>query len=371
MLMFVHSRRWPDRLTGSRTFQADGHTYAGNRAQRANWGQLEEEVSQSRAAYHARTSFLYASPFIVIPCPDSDTRRHTVLYQDHPSNWPLYTPRDKVANMLENYASSQDLVVWTNSKPATKPVYSLSEKRWTVTVDHDGNTVELHPVHIVLATGMLGGPYIPTIAGRDSFEGIAIHSTQYDDPKVYTGKDVVILGAGNTSIDICQDLATSGARSVTMVQRSSTCVVDRDTVRKELGQVWTPGVPVEVGDFKAASVPLGFIKKITTSHQEESWAVHKELHEKLKKGGLKLNIGPEGEGQFLLVFERGGGYCMWHTPLHAVKADILPGLDKGGADLIASGDIKIKQGVSPAAFTKTSLQFSDGTELPADVVIYA
>ena len=46
-------------------------------------------------------------------------------------------------------------------------------------------------------------------------------------------------------------------------------------------------------------------------------------------------------------------------------------MDKGGADLIADGRIKIKSGVEPANFTDNSVVFSDGTELPADVVIFA
>lgn len=47
------------------------------------------------------------------------------------------------------------------------------------------------------------------------------------------------------------------------------------------------------------------------------------------------------------------------------------GLDKGGADLIASGDVKVKQGVQPTGFSNTSLLFEDHTELQADAVIFA
>lgn len=47
------------------------------------------------------------------------------------------------------------------------------------------------------------------------------------------------------------------------------------------------------------------------------------------------------------------------------------GLDKGGADLIASGDIKVKQGTEPTAYTSNGLLFSDSSELPADAVIFA
>ena len=46
-------------------------------------------------------------------------------------------------------------------------------------------------------------------------------------------------------------------------------------------------------------------------------------------------------------------------------------MDKGGADLIASGSIKIKQGSSPTSFTRDGLVFSDGSELRADAVIFA
>ena len=47
------------------------------------------------------------------------------------------------------------------------------------------------------------------------------------------------------------------------------------------------------------------------------------------------------------------------------------GQDKGGADLIADGRIKVRSGVSPERFSETGIVLSDHTELPADVVIFA
>ena len=47
------------------------------------------------------------------------------------------------------------------------------------------------------------------------------------------------------------------------------------------------------------------------------------------------------------------------------------GLDKGGADLIGDGRIKVRSGVSPERFTETGLVLSDGSELPADLVVFA
>ena len=47
------------------------------------------------------------------------------------------------------------------------------------------------------------------------------------------------------------------------------------------------------------------------------------------------------------------------------------GMDKGGADLIAAGKIKVKTLVGLDRFTKNSLILKDGTELPADLVVFA
>ena len=68
------------------------------------------------------------------------------------------------------------------------------------------------------------------------------------------------------------------------------------------------------------------------------------------------------------------GYCECPTQLPFWKGTHLngtAGLDKGGADLIADGRIKVKSGAEPVEFLDDSVILSDGTELPADVVILA
>ncbi|OCH92900.1 FAD/NAD-P-binding domain-containing protein [Obba rivulosa] len=282
-------------------------------------------------------------------------KHHELLYEPYPSNWPMFTPRDKLADWIEQYARTQDLVVWTSSNIFPKPTYDPAQKRWNVVVDHDGTPVEIHPAHIILATGALGAPRIPELLDPEKFKGEAFHASRYAGGHLYAGKRVIVVGACNTAIDVCQDLVIRKAASVTMVQRSSTCVVSKSNVARKLAASWHNDRPPDVGDFTFASMPLGLLKKTFQSQQEQMWAEEAELHEKLKKGGLKLNMGPEGEGQLLLVHERLGGY--W--------------LDKGAADLIASGEIKIKNGAEPIRHTETGVVFSDGSELPADVVVFA
>ena len=52
-------------------------------------------------------------------------------------------------------------------------------------------------------------------------------------------------------------------------------------------------------------------------------------------------------------------------------ADNMLGLDKGAADLIASGSITVKHGVEPTQLSSEGIVFSDGSSLAADAVIFA
>lgn len=230
-----------------------------------------------------------------------------VLYQTHPSNWPLFTPRDKLADTLESYAINQDLVVWTSSQIQGRPTYDTNTRKWTVTIDHNGEQAHIQPHHIVLATGILGGPHMPHFLDEESFSGTILHQTEYMGGGPYKGKHVVVIGAGNTSIDICQDLCHYEAASVTVVQRSSSCVVDGENATKHINLMWPEGVPTEICDFKFASTSFGQLKKINQGIQDLMWEEEKVLHAKLRKGGIQLNMGPEGAGQFLMVWERCGG----------------------------------------------------------------
>ncbi|KAI9001123.1 FAD/NAD-P-binding domain-containing protein [Trametes punicea] len=283
------------------------------------------------------------------------SRYNSMLYQSYPSNWPEYAPRDKIADWLEQYATIQDLIVWTKAELKNTPVYNPASKDWDVTILREGFEVKLRPAHLVFATGTLGKPHIPDIPGLDLFQGQVMHSQQFAGAAAYAGKQVVVVGAGNSSIDICQDLVLGGAESVTMIQRSSTCVLSRDYVAQQLRASYPEDVPLPIADFKWASFPVGLLRKIIIANQQSAWDANKELHEKLRKGGLQISMGPKGQGIYILSMERGGGY--W--------------LDKGGADMIADGRIKVRSGVSPQRFTEGSLVLSDESEIPADVVIFA
>ncbi|KAJ6493410.1 FAD/NAD-P-binding domain-containing protein [Mycena sanguinolenta] len=281
-------------------------------------------------------------------------KHHEMLYQPYPANWPIYTPRDKLADWLEHYAIAQDLVVWTNSRPLPTPTYDPTAKRWTVVVDHSGEHVTLHPAHIVLAAGILGKPHIPSIPDAELFEGSTIHSSAYPGGKGYAGKRVLVVGAGNTSADVCQDLAFHKAE-VTMLQRSSTCIESVRTLTKMLNRIWPAHVPTDVSDFKANAMPFLLLRELGKARTEQMWADQAEMHKGLREAGMDLNMGKDGSGQYVMYHERFGGF--W--------------VDVGAANLICTGEIKIKHGVEIARFTRNSAVFTDGSSLEIDAVVFA
>ncbi|KAF7350590.1 Flavin-binding monooxygenase [Mycena sanguinolenta] len=273
----------------------------------------------------------------------------------HGTNWPIYTPRDKLADWLEQYAISQDLVVWTNSHALPTPTYDPATKCWKVVIDHAGKHVTLHTAHIVLAAGTIGAPHIPTIPDADLFEGSTIHSAAYVGGKDYVGKRTLIVSAGNSSADICQDLAFHKASEVTMLQRSTTCVVAAKNVRRMLEHVHPYDVHMDVSDFKWLAVPLLLVKEMGKASMKQMWAEETETHKGLREAGMSLTMGKDGGGQYPMFFERFGGYIY----------------DVGITDMIRSGQVKIKQGVEIARFTKNSAMFTDGSSLEIDTVVFA
>ncbi|KAJ7599582.1 FAD/NAD-P-binding domain-containing protein [Mycena floridula] len=274
-----------------------------------------------------------------------------MLYQPFPKNWPIHTPKEKLADWFELYASSQDLVIWTKSRPLPTPKYDSETKKWTVVIDRNGQHATLHPSHVVIAAGVIGAPRIPAnLADTESFTGERFHASKYPGGRHFTGKRVVVVGAGNTAADICQDLAFHKAASVTMVQRSKTAIMGIKTATKMFARMFPDDVPIEVSDLKNSSLPFGLARIFMRETQGETLEADKGLHEKLEKAGFKVD---KTSSIVALTYERFGA------------------LDVGCADRIAAGDVKIKNGVEPTGFNSDSLLFSDNSSLKADVVIWA
>lgn len=72
---------------------------------------------------------------------------------------------------------------------------------------------------IAVCSGLHNVPSVPSFPGQESFTGDIFHSATYKDSEVFKGKDVLVVGSGETGFDVGYQAATVGANSVTLSTR--------------------------------------------------------------------------------------------------------------------------------------------------------
>ena len=99
----------------------------------------------------------------------------------------------------------------------------------------------------------------------------------------------------------------------------------------------------------------------------------RELLDGLRGSGFRLNFGDDGSGFLMKAWERGGGYYLGipnsHNEFETSHISLM--LDVGASKLSIEGKIKLKNDSLISHFTNDCIVFEDGSELPADVVMFA
>ncbi|OMC45893.1 FAD-dependent oxidoreductase [Mycolicibacterium fortuitum] len=289
---------------------------------------------------------------------------HDPVWYDHlpylpfPANWPVFAPKDKIGDWLEFYTRVMEVPYWS-STTCVSASYDEGEQRWTVEVNRNGEPVTLRPVQLVLATGMSGKPSIPTLPGQEVFRGDQHHSSHHPGPDQYVGKRVVVIGSNNSAHDICKALYENYV-DVTMVQRSSTHVVKSESLMElGLGDLYSEravaaGMTTEKADLTFASLPYRIMADFQRPIYDAIRQRDKDFYARLEAAGFDLDFGDDDSGLFMKYLRRGSGYY----------------IDVGACELIADGSIKLAHG-EVDRLNENSVILADGTELPADVVVYA
>ena len=290
---------------------------------------------------------------------------HDPVWYDHlpylpfPDDWPVFAPKDKIGDWLEMYTKVMELNYW-GSTTAKKAHYDEATQTWQLVVERDGKEITLRPKELVFALGVSGYPSVPAIAGAESFEGDQHHSSAHSGPEAYKGKQCVVLGSNNSAHDICAALWEHGA-DVTMIQRSSTHIAPSDSLMElALGGLYSEqaiksGIDHHTADLIFASVPYKIMAPMQVPIYDEMKKRDADLYARLEKAGFMLDFGVDGSGLFMKYLRRGSGYY----------------IDVGASELVANGSVKLRSGVTIERIDKRSVTLSDGTELPADLIVYA
>jgi putative flavoprotein involved in K+ transport len=234
-----------------------------------------------------------------------------------------WVSRDGVIAYLERYARHHDLDVRTGVEVRG---LERSGDGWTL----DTSTGSLHASFVVVATGYNHTPVLPDWPGRDGFAGELIHGQDYRNPDPYRGRDVLVVGSGNTGAEIAVDLVEGGAARVRMAIRTPPHVALREV----------NGMPGQVTGLLLRHLPL-------------------RVGDAIAAGAAKLNVGDLSP------------YGIDKPPrglvTRAVKEDVVPILDVGLIDMLKQGRVEVVAAVT--GLDGADVLLADGSRIQPDAVI--
>jgi putative flavoprotein involved in K+ transport len=269
-----------------------------------------------------------------------------------PPTFPVFIPKDKLANWFEAYVEALDLNYWTSTELASGR-YDETRRRWDLVLKRDGCERVLHPRHVVFATGVSAIPLWPSIAGLESFAGKVLHSGDYTTGAAWKGRKAMVLGTGNSGHDVAQDLCASGAE-VTLVQRSPTYVVSIREAQKVYA-IYGEGLPFADCDLLATASPYPVLQRSYQLSTAEMREVDRELLAGLEKRGFRLTFGEDDTGFQMMYLRRGGGYYF----------------NVGCSDMIVDGRIALLQYDDIDRFEASGARLRDGSLREADLLVAA
>lgn len=143
-----------------------------------------------------------------------------------PRSFGRWVPRAQVVRYLEKYAEHHGLEIATGVE-VTRVERSPDGVGWLLRATGGR---ELTGRAVVVATGYNHTPRVPSWPGRASYGGELLHAGEYRNAQPYAGKDVLVVGAGNTGAEIAVDLVEGGAARVRLAVRTVPHIVRRSTL---------------------------------------------------------------------------------------------------------------------------------------------
>ncbi|KKC47763.1 monooxygenase [Paenibacillus sp. D9] len=123
-----------------------------------------------------------------------------------------YPKRDEVIRYLQDYRAKFQLPVRTNQR--------------VVSVERDGEGFTVRTMAgdtyrartIINATGSFHNPYTPVVPGKEAFQGCTLHSSEYRNPEPFRNQRVVVVGRGNSAVQIGVELADASKTSLAVLR---------------------------------------------------------------------------------------------------------------------------------------------------------
>jgi cation diffusion facilitator CzcD-associated flavoprotein CzcO len=274
-------------------------------------------------------------------------------YLPFPPTFPVYIPKDKLANWFEFYVEALELNFWTGTELVSGS-YDDKRKQWEVKLKRTGGgTRIMHPHHLIFATGVSSIPSVPDLPGLKDFAGTVAHSGAFADAEQWRGRKALVLGTGTSGHDVAQELYAHGA-DVTLIQRSKTYVVSLKEAQSVYA-VYSEGIPFEDCDLLATSMPYPVLQRSYQVSTARGREIDKLLLDALAERGFRIWYGEDETGFQMMYLRRGGGYYF----------------NVGCSELIISGAVKLLQFADIDTFVAGGARLRDGGLVPAELLVLA
>ncbi|MEU0189976.1 NAD(P)/FAD-dependent oxidoreductase [Streptomyces afghaniensis] len=164
-----------------------------------------------------------------------------------PRRFGRWVSRDNVVRYLEKYAEHHRLEIVTGVE-VSRIERAPDGTGWLL---HATGGRELTGAAVVVATGYNHTPRVPDWPGRDTYTGELLHASAYRNPEPFAGREVLVVGAGNTGAEVAVDLADGGAR-VRLSIRTVPHIVRRSTA----------GWAAQYSGVMARRLPVGLVDRM-------------------------------------------------------------------------------------------------------------
>ncbi|MFF4400347.1 flavin-containing monooxygenase [Streptomyces sp. NPDC001480] len=142
-----------------------------------------------------------------------------------PRRFGRWVSRDNVVRYLEKYTEHHGLEVVTGVE-VSRIERTADGTGWLL---HASGGRELTGGAVVVATGYNHTPRVPDWPGLEDYGGEFRHAGEYRNAEPYAGRDVLVVGVGNTGAEIAVDLVEGGASRVRLAVRTAPHIVRRST----------------------------------------------------------------------------------------------------------------------------------------------
>ena len=138
----------------------------------------------------------------------------------YPKGTPTFPTRDQVVAYLDHHAREDGIALRLGT--SVKRI-DRSSRGWRLTT----SAGDIDARQVVVATGYENSPVVPDWQGKDRFTGELMHSSAYRNPGPFVDKQVLVVGAGSSAMEIAHDLATGGAAKVWLAVRTPPNIILR------------------------------------------------------------------------------------------------------------------------------------------------